>query len=138
MDQNVPLFLIRTNCMSCFVLSENLSLFNIYFPLLAPPVPLHPFTKINMVKRRNPHQKTGTCAVHRVSINGPLQTQRFHTAEPAHQMCSEAHKVRKFRRCLGKSHCQWQRYVGLLSSNIIVLHMDFFLSCIIHLLYFVF
>lgn len=123
-----------------FALSDRFSLSNVFLPLLAPPVPLHPFTKTDVVQRRNPHQKTGARAVHRVSINGPLQTQCFHTEKSEDQMCSKSHKGRKFRWLHGKANCQWFWYVGNVQlCDIILLQiqiLNFFV--IIHLLYFVF
>lgn len=76
----------------------------------APPVPLHPFTAADVVQRGNPHQETGACAVHRVSVNGPLQAHRIHTEESEDQMCSKSLKGRKFRRASGKDNCQRHGY----------------------------
>lgn len=110
-----------------FALSDRFSLSNVFLPLLAPPVPLHPFTKTDVVQRRNPHQKTGARAVHRVSINGPLQTQCFHTEKSEDQMCSKSHKGRKFRWLHGKVNCQRFWYVGNVQlCDIILLQIHFF------------
>lgn len=71
---------------------------------LAPPVSLYPFTKTDMVQWRNP-ETTGARAVRRVSVNGPLQTQLFHTEED--QMCSKSHSDRKFRHICRNTIYQW-------------------------------
>lgn len=77
---------------------------------LASPVSLHPFTKTDMVQRRNP-EKTGARAAHRVSVNGQLQTQCFHTEED--QTFSKSHSDRKLRQFCGKTNYQQHWCVGI-------------------------
>lgn len=72
--------------------------------LLAPPVSLYPFTKTDVVQWRNP-ETTGARAVHWVSVNGPLQTQCFHTEED--QICSKSRSDGKFRRLCRNTIYQW-------------------------------
>ncbi|CAG08510.1 unnamed protein product, partial [Tetraodon nigroviridis] len=85
-------------------------------------VSLHPFTKTDMVQRRNP-EKTGARAVLRVSVDGQLQTQRFHREED--QTCSESHSDRKLRWFCRKAnyhHCPSQYLFQL--TAVLVHHGD--------------
>lgn len=77
---------------------------------LASPVSLHPFTKTDMVQRRNP-EKTGARAVHRVPLNRQLQTQCFRTEKD--KTCSKSHTDRTCRLFCRKANYQHHWYVGI-------------------------
>lgn len=84
--------------------------FSLSLSPLASPVSLHPFTKTDMVQRRNP-EKTGARAVHRVPVNRQLQTQCFHTEED--KTCSKSHTDRTCRLFCRKANYQHHWYVGI-------------------------
>lgn len=73
----------------------------------APSVPLHPFTKADVVQRRNAHQEAGARSVCGASVDGPLQTPRRRPQRTAHPTSAAPHGGSGSR-----GFCPWPRWVS--------------------------